>query len=1083
MSVPVIQTAFVTGEVAPALFGHVDLARLHAAASTMRNMYVGFRGGAYSRPGTRFVGFSRQTGRGAPPRTITFQFSVNQGVMLEFGNFYMRVVVDGAFVTDVTNTIVGISQGSPGVLTTTGDPYATGDWTNFAGVNGMPALDGATAVLTRTGAGVYNLFDVYGNPIDTTTIGPFLGGGTTSRIYTLATIYAEADLQWLKVTQSADVMSICCVNQATRVEYPPQDLSRIADDNWSFAVVAPGPAIGAPTNATATASTTVGATSPTAFGYVVTAVDLAGDESNASNIAQVNNSIDIAEAFGSITLTWTGVAGAETYNIYKAPPTRNSPKVAVPGGSLYGIIGTSYGLNFVDSNIVQDLSRVPPVFNDPFARRAIIGVTITSVGSGITSVLTFAITTATGAGFAGYASLYNGGSGAGTLGAFVITNGGHDYAPGDTITFTVDTGVAPTGVLVLGPASGTWPGTVTYFQQRRAYGYTLNNPDTYFMSQPGLFTNFDSRIPTIDTDAVIGSPWAQQVNGIQFMIPTAAGLLVFTGLQTWLLVGQGSFATNVQAFTPSAQVSLPQPEIGCSPIIQPIKINYDVLFFDSNSVIWYDQPYQLYALSEPIDLTQNAPHLFLTYTFVTDAWCRQPYKLGWAVRNDGIMVSLTFDKQQQVAGMARHDTNGLFVSCTSVVEPPVDALYVATQRFVPGQSPYMIERMDDRFWVDVESAWCVDCGLTLTQPTPNAIVIPNTPTGLGAVTGVTGLIGGAGYAAATTATVIDAPMVPNGPPGPGSGAIPVLTIVAGVITAVTFPGGQHGTGYLNPQLVFTDPTNPNLDGGAGAHCTLDNTAVLQATAGVFSGGNVGSVFRGGGAIATVTAFTDSRHVTIQIMSPFVNLVPNVSPAAVLPILPGNWTMTVPVTQINGLQHLAGVTVTGLADGNVITPRVVDSLGRVTLDTAASAVTIGLGFTAQLQSVYLDAGAPTIQGQRGKVAAVTLRMESSRGMKVGSNQPDGSTQNPVQIAPPWTGLAVVPDDGPSWPLRPYNALAAPLRTGDIRVTVEGGFTTSKQVAVQQDQPLPLNVLALIPDFSPGDSTQTTWPKRETSAREG
>src|SRR5260370_682396 len=100
MSVPSLLPAFVIGEVAPALFGRFDIARMHLAASTMRNLFCSFRGGAYSRAGTAFVGFSKQTGRSLPPRLIPFQFSINQGMALEFGNFYMRVVSNGGFVTE-----------------------------------------------------------------------------------------------------------------------------------------------------------------------------------------------------------------------------------------------------------------------------------------------------------------------------------------------------------------------------------------------------------------------------------------------------------------------------------------------------------------------------------------------------------------------------------------------------------------------------------------------------------------------------------------------------------------------------------------------------------------------------------------------------------------------------------------------------------------------------------------------------------------------------------------------------------------------------------------------------------------------
>ena len=117
MATAVLEPAFVLGEISPSLFGRLDLARLHVAASTMRNMFPGFRGGAYSRAGTAFVGFSKQTGRTVPPRLIPFQFNINQGLTLEFGNFYMRVISNGAFVTEAPINITGITQGKPAVVT------------------------------------------------------------------------------------------------------------------------------------------------------------------------------------------------------------------------------------------------------------------------------------------------------------------------------------------------------------------------------------------------------------------------------------------------------------------------------------------------------------------------------------------------------------------------------------------------------------------------------------------------------------------------------------------------------------------------------------------------------------------------------------------------------------------------------------------------------------------------------------------------------------------------------------------------------------------------------------------------------
>src|SRR3974390_1366068 len=117
MAVPILQPAFSTGEIAPNLFGRADLAREHLGATTMRNMFVSYKGGASSRPGTMFVGWSAQFGRPYPPRLIPFQFNINQGLILEFGNFYMRIIENGAMVTENPVPILNVTQADPGVVT------------------------------------------------------------------------------------------------------------------------------------------------------------------------------------------------------------------------------------------------------------------------------------------------------------------------------------------------------------------------------------------------------------------------------------------------------------------------------------------------------------------------------------------------------------------------------------------------------------------------------------------------------------------------------------------------------------------------------------------------------------------------------------------------------------------------------------------------------------------------------------------------------------------------------------------------------------------------------------------------------
>lgn len=1312
MATPVLESAFTTGEVAPALFGNVQLTRMHSAASTMRNGFVGYQGGWYSRAGTEYVGFSKQTGRDYPPRMIPFQFSINQGLALEFGNFYMRVIFDGAYVTESPYSITAATQASPCVLTlasissalsavaintavsasyapgdtvslaggifttravlsigqtllssigvnnngngyTPGDQVtlsggsaivnpvlniattkvvgygirsagaggtpgaqvltgttgtgtkwqanvtvsgggvvtsinslavagsytenpaysptgsltdlmsgggfagmnqpifdvvmgvntvsivnpgsfvanapagvftqlsttgtgtgatfasgifgiatvtvsvdgsytslpsnpvlqfstsgtgagatftvswsvpptlSTGDWVFVDGVVGMTELNGRTFVVSVAGSNI-SLFDIYGNAIDSSAYAAYISGGTASRIFTLTTQYSEVDLKWLKFTESADVMSLCCINQETGTEYPPVDLSRLSDSNWVFTPAVPVPSVSPPTGVALTA--TPQPTSPTtqaSYQYCVTAVAPDGTESIASNIASISDQVNIVGTSGTVTVTWNGVAGVNEYFVYKATPGISDISASAPlppAGALFGYAGAAYGNRFLDTNIVADYSQVPPLHKNPFARGQIVAVTPGAQGAGYTTA-TATINTFTGGGAVIQPVIE-----AGAVVGYIVKDGGSNYAPTDTVTISGAGGAGATATLTVGPQTGTYPGVVAYFQQRRFYAYTLNQPDTYFGSQPGAYTNFDTRLPPIDSDAITGNPWSVQVNGIQFMIAVSGGLVVLTGLEAYFLTGQGGSAFAPQPISPASQSAQPQGFNGCSPFVPPVRIYQDVIYLQAKGTTYRNFSFNI-SLNTYTgdDITQNSTQLFNGFEIQEHAWCEEPNRLLWSVRDDGVMLSLTWVKAEKVAGFARHDTEGTFESVCSVTEPPVDALYIATQRQIGANTAYVVERMNNRLWRTIEDTWCVDCGFSYPQEQPNATLRASSPTGLGALTGVTGLVGGSGYTAATTATVVD----DNGN-GPGVGAVASLTIIGGVITAIAFT--SPGAGYVNPRLDIVDPAGSAGGSGASASPILDNSATFTASAAVFAVGDIGRVLRMGGGVATITGYTDSQHVTADISVPITDLLPNRVPDTARPATSGNWTISTPITVVSGLTALAGATVTGLADGVAIPPQVVTAAGTITLDTPASQITVGLAFKPQLQSVYLLE--ETLQGQRKKIGQATARVQKSGPFKIGSNQPDGSVQSPIQIAPPWIGMA----DAPTPAAAPYNSNTVPLFTGDIRIPVQGGYQKPGQVAVEQDLPYPLEILAFVPEVLTGDTPAQKAPER-------
>ena len=1159
------------GELSPGMWGRVTHEKYKFGASTMRNGFVNFQGGYASRAGLAYIGMCKQAApniggatlnnisngtpvNSGPPRPIPFQFSVLEGYDLEFGDYYMRVVYKGGYVTESSRIVTSVNSAG---LFTIPFPHGfnVGDWIYNSGNTGFSGL--TWVVLTVPSPTTFTVSDLFGNVISVATAS---GSGTVARIYTLTTPYAAVDLPYLKYVQSAAEMSLTCWNQKTLTEYTPYDLKRIASDNWTLAETSFSSSISSPTNCAATAQSST--TLNTWYAYVVTAVDAkTGTESIASNVAYIQNN-DISVNAGTNTITWSPVAGASSYNIYQSTPYYSTGANVPQIGVSFGYIGTALGTSFVDSNIVADFTRTPPQANNPFAPGQIIDVTITAGGSGYTQAgVTYSVTSARGSGFVGTPIVLNG-----AVNGFYIQEAGIGYATGDTISFggnggtpgaksvgsltfstnpsflenivlngstwtfviggasgnetniqyssdatvaqlaadlnaSVDTnisaatytasgstlnivykivgtvgnsytlnagttfgcsisgstltgGVNSTGsssayaTLSFSPLTGNNPGVVNYVQQRRAYASTQNNPDTYYLSQSGDYTNMNASIPTVASDAIIGTPWSQQVNGVQFLTLMPGGVVVFTGGGAWLLSGGTS-----NAITPADQSAQPQTRYGCSSTVAPLPINFHILFVRENNGVAYDLMFNFYAqVYTGTDLTIFSNHLFEGYEIVNWAYAEKPSKLVWAVRNDGVLLSMTYIAEQNEQGWARHDTNGLFINVCSIEEPPVDAVYVIVQRYVRGNWVYYHERFNNRIWDSTEETFCVDAGLSTPISYPNATLSAASATGGANITGVELIYGGTGYIN-PTAEAVDSS-------GNGTGATFTVTQSDGVITSIVpdTTGEKYVAGYT--KIIINDPFGV----GATASPIITNNVVFTASASMFNSGMVGDVIRMGNGVATITAYTSGTQVTANITQPITAIIPDDPNQTVIPAISGKWSLTTPVSVINGLNHLEGLTVTGLADGGVIVPTTVTN-GSITLQAPASMVSVGLPYLPQLQLLYVELSTPgnTIQVKRKTIPSAGVRVHRTRGISIGSNQVDAST-TPGRINVPWTNMVPVKELNQNVPM----GTPIPLFTGDYFENIGSDWNIKGQIAIQQSFPLPMNVDACVSYMSLGDT---------------
>lgn len=1244
MDFPIIQNSFVAGEISPSLYGRTDLDKWHNSATTARNFFVNYRGGASSRSGTKFVGACLQP-FGTPPRDINFQYSLNKGYPLEFGDNivsktvsgaanngsglirltlsgtrgirtgssmvvagvtgtteangswivtvidsthvdlqgssfanayvsggsisgsigYMRIKYRGDYITEDSKVISGITNANPAVINISSHGYEVGDYINISNIRGMIELNNVTWIVSSVvDSSHIQVKDIFGTVLDSTNYNTYVSGGSSSRIYTIASPYAAVDLPYLKKSQNKSTMTLCCVNMQTQKEYPPYDLKRTNDTDWSFSDAVVKTTISAPTGVSSFATSST--TKNTYYSYVVTAVD---SQTNSESIASLSTSIfnnDISVNAGSNTISWNPVNGASSYKIYKAQPNTSSQ---VPSGSTYGYIGTTVGTEFVDRNITADFVSIPPLHYNPFANGAILSINMSSYGAGFTQDNAgYSITTSTGSGFSAD-PVVTGDS----LMGWIINDAGSGYLSTDTISFgtkatgsiafasvptagatvtingtiftfvsssptgnqvllhssIIDTAKAlanvlsastvagvktayyylsqnssgayvvnvsykgigtsgnsftlavsgsyatvsgttltggstvstATGLISVGLNNQNYPSVVNYYQQRRVYGKTLSRPDTYFMTKPGDYTNFDYSRLSIDSDSIEGNPWAQQVNGINALQPMNQGLIALTGNGAWLVNGGSS-----SSITPSNQTATSQAYNGCNEIVDPIVVNLNILYIQSKGSIVRDLSYNFFSnIFTGEDITILSNHLFDYHKIKQWAYTEEPYKLVWAVRDDGVLLSLTYLKEQKVQGWTRHDTKGLFLGVCSTTEPPVDALYVITQRKINGKWIYFSERMDDRNWNNSEKCWCVDAGASTSMSYPNATIQPSASNGTSNVTSIKVVNGGSGYVSPII-NIVDLT-------GKGIGAKANATVVGGIITHInlTSYGSDYTPGMTD--VLITDSSGT----GAIASASITNYVTFTTSSGVFSSANVGDIIRIGGISnqdnssiavygsgkAKIVEYISSTEVVANIIDEITAVLPNDDSKTPVPVASGQWNLSTPSKVFYGFNHLEGEKINVLADGGAVMGITVTG-GKITLPNEASNVVGGLGYLCQLQTIFVEpTGGGTLQGKRVSINSIYVRMESSRGIERGCNKPDQAALPNNQLAD-WGEMDEVPEMKPTTIMGKTPSLI----TDGVYLNVDGGWGEHGQVALQQKYPLPANISAIVFNFNVGDT---------------
>lgn len=580
--------SFAGGEITPEMHGRIDNLKNQTGLALCRNGLVLPHGPVSKRPGFAFTNVAKDSTSAV--RILPFAFSTTQSMVLEFGHNYIRFHTDGGTLLEAAGaitTIVGnnVQQNAHG--------YVVGDWV-FIGARFY-------RIATVPGANNYTVVD----PISGAATTP--SGATGARVYTIASPYSAVDLFVLKFTQDADVLTIAHYGYQTR------ELRRVSATNWTLTAPKLGSATPLPTSPAATATAGTGTAYNKTFYYKVTTVVAGAEESLPTTAVSCSN--DLTLPGSKNTITWVATAGVSspTYRVYKATNT---------SGRLFGYIGETSDLSFVDDNITPDYSRVPP-----------------------------------------------------------------------NAEIRLDT-------------ANNYPATVVYHDQRRVFAGPLNDPQGIYFTRVGTESNLTTSYPSQPNDAVSVRLKAQQQNTVRHLVPLT-DLIALTASGIWRV-----FSLDDAALAPDTVAARPQSFDGASEV-RPLLTGSAVVFVENTGKRVRDIAYSTEQRSYVTDdRSILAPHLFNDYTLIDAAFQRNPDKIAWFVRSDGVLLSLTYVPEQQVYAWAQHTTDGFFESVCVVPEQGTDVLYAVVRRTRGAFTYRAIERMALRQFAALKDAFFLDSGFT-----------------------------------------------------------------------------------------------------------------------------------------------------------------------------------------------------------------------------------------------------------------------------------------------------------------------------------------------------------------------------------
>lgn len=669
------------GELAPSLHGRVDLALYQSSLKTCRNFIPQAYGGARNRAGSRFVAYTKSAG--TTPRLVAFTFSATQSYLLEFtggiggANGTMRIYTQGRRVAYDSVAVDAITTA---------------------------AVPGWTAVL--------------GQPAE------------------MPIPWQIGDIRDLRFSQTGDVLTV------THQDYKPVQIERRGHAWWGWKYLTDSLVTGPWQDENLEKGVKVTCDKSTAgLSATVTATGKAIFDGKVGMLMKIKQ-----QGFGT---PWqlgeavvTNAVRRSDGKYYRATAAgtcgtlrpSHTDGTWSDGGVVWEYVHSGYGVVRIESVAPDKLSAGVTILSNlpsdisgavsaPTAPVAISGVFRNEInGKTIFASGTHSIPINSSI-FVDFYVLYvldgnaiefsrSGVAATATSASqieldFSYSQFGEPNSPLNTpyggCTFTVVQSSQGANGATYKWTFGAWGGDQKYptcsgyFQQRQAFSGTYGAPQTTWMSRVGDFKDFSVSEPIQDDDSLTFTLASARIDAITNMLPMDK--LVF-------MTAGGNWISPADTMTPSNLGAKLQNYFGSSNLA-PLGVGNTVLYHGIGGTI-RDMAYD-YASDSYVgnDLTIKGNHLFRDHTILEWDFQQSPFPIIWCVRNDGVLLALTYLKEEKVVGWSHHDLTGIVESVCVLNECNEDHVYVAVNRGGVRTVECIYARVDDEY-----EACFVDSALT-----------------------------------------------------------------------------------------------------------------------------------------------------------------------------------------------------------------------------------------------------------------------------------------------------------------------------------------------------------------------------------